>query len=135
MNVIFSICFRFFACTNKMEQLKYASASLYNLVKFEQELIFNIKVSNKDRFANIDDNYLKPYNTPHKFTDMFSLLFMDGEMLVKIMHTPNKRDAQRMIHLEMLDRLNEDLYKLEPPEFIKTEEFYRNLKYFIEENV
>lgn len=135
MNVILTICFRWFMCANKIEQLKYASASLYNQVKFDQELIFNIKVSNKDRFSSLDEDYLKPYNTPNQFTDMLSLLNLDGEMLVKVMKMPNNREVQRRIHLDMMDRLNEDLYKLELPAYMKTEQFYRNLQQFIEKNV
>lgn len=135
MNTILSTCFRLFKCTNKTEQLRYAVASLYNLVKFDQELLFNSKVSNEERFLYVPDGYLRPFNTPYQFADMFNLLFLDGEMLINLMNLPNDGEAQRRIHLQMLDRQNEDLYNLEPPDFTRTEDFYRRLESFLKNNV
>lgn len=138
MNAVLSICFRWFKCTNKSEQLRYACTSLYYMVKFDQELLFNSKISHELDFSyitNTPEDYLKPFNTPHTFTDMFNLLFLDGEMLVKLMSIPNDRVAQRKIHFDMLDRESEDLYQMETPDFTRTAEFYRTLERFLMDNV
>lgn len=137
MNTILSICFRFFKCTNKTEELHYAATSLYYMVKFDQEILFNMKIANEEKawFLYSPEDYLKPFNTPHLFPDMFNLLYLDGEMLTRLMIIPDSRKVQRRIHIEMLDRQNEDLYKLESPAFTKTEEFYRTLELFLRENV
>lgn len=135
-NSILSGCFHLFNCANKIEQLHYAVTSLYYLVKFDQEVLFNSKVCDLHaRFLYIPDGYVRPFNTPHQFSDMFNLLYLDGEMLMDFMNIHSDMEYQRRIHVHMMDRMNEDLYKLEPPEFTRAEEFYLELERFLKDNV
>lgn len=133
---LISCCFKIFKCTNKKEQLRYAVSSLYYLVKFDQEVLFNSKISNnREKAIYVPDGYCRPFSTPYLFLDMFNLLYNDGLMLLDIMDSPNHREAQKALHLQMLERMDEELPELHVPEFTNTREFYQRLEKFLKENV